>query len=45
MCGSSVTLRAAGGQLEAHWEPELRFIPYYAWANRGVGEMRVFVRE
>ncbi len=22
----------------------LRFIPYYAWANRGVGEMRVWVR-
>ena len=23
----------------------LRFIPYYAWANRGVGEMTVWVRE
>lgn len=23
----------------------LRFIPYYAWANRGLGEMRVWVRE
>ena len=23
----------------------LTFIPYYAWANRGLGEMRVFVRE
>jgi len=23
----------------------LRFIPYYAWANRGIGEMRVWVRE
>ena len=22
----------------------LRFIPYYAWANRGEGEMRVWVR-
>ncbi|WP_322175872.1 glycoside hydrolase family 127 protein [Acutalibacter caecimuris] len=22
----------------------LRFIPYYAWANRGMGEMRVWVR-
>ncbi len=23
----------------------LKWIPYYAWANRGVGEMRVWVRE
>ena len=23
---------------------KLRWIPYYAWANRGVGEMRVWVR-
>ena len=23
---------------------KLRWIPYYAWANRGVGEMRVFLR-
>ena len=23
---------------------QLRWIPYYAWANRGVGEMRVWVR-
>ena len=23
----------------------LRWIPYYAWANRGVGEMRVWIRE
>jgi len=23
----------------------LRFIPYYAWANRAVGEMRVWIRE
>ena len=22
----------------------LRWIPYYAWANRGLGEMRVWVR-
>ena len=22
---------------------ELRFIPYYAWANRGEGEMEVWV--
>lgn len=27
-------------------EPEIiRFIPYYAWANRGMGEMLVWVRE
>ena len=24
---------------------QLRWIPYYAWANRGTGEMRVWVRE
>ncbi len=24
---------------------ELRFVPYFAWANRGMGEMSVFVRE
>ena len=23
----------------------LKWIPYYAWANRGVGEMRVWIRE
>lgn len=23
----------------------LRWIPYYSWANRGIGEMRVWVRE
>jgi len=26
-------------------ETALTFIPYYAWANRGAGEMRVWVRE
>lgn len=24
---------------------ELRWIPYYAWANRGLGEMRVWIRK
>ena len=24
---------------------ELKWIPYYAWANRGEGEMRVWIRE
>jgi DUF1680 family protein len=24
-------------------DKELRWIPYYAWANRGLGEMRVWV--
>lgn len=23
----------------------IRMIPYYAWANRSVGEMRVWIRE
>ena len=26
-------------------ETQLTFIPYFAWANRGVGEMTVWVRE
>jgi DUF1680 family protein len=26
-------------------DARLRWIPYYAWANRGVGEMRVWVRQ
>ncbi|MBO4883979.1 MAG: glycoside hydrolase family 127 protein [Clostridia bacterium] len=26
-------------------ETPLHWIPYYAWANRGVGEMRVWIRE
>lgn len=30
---------------KAERERELTFIPYYAWANRGVGEMTVWVRE
>ena len=24
---------------------QLKWIPYYAWANRGLGEMRVWVRK
>ena len=24
---------------------KLTFVPYFAWANRGEGEMQVFVRE
>lgn len=28
------------------WEPvELKFIPYFAWGNRGANEMRVWIRE
>lgn len=30
---------------KAEQERELTFIPYYAWANRGKGEMTVWVRE
>ncbi|WP_237163149.1 beta-L-arabinofuranosidase domain-containing protein [Paenibacillus sp. BIHB 4019] len=39
------------GQLYRHnadWQQEaaeLKFIPYFAWANRGAGEMAVWVRE
>ena len=40
--------RTQGG-LYAEWQPEeeepftLTMIPYYAWANRGEGEMRVWL--
>ena len=34
------TFREAPGTEEV----SLRWIPYYAWANRGVGEMRVWIR-
>ncbi len=37
-------LYAACAAPETH-PVRLRFIPYYAWANRGVGEMRVWIRE
>jgi DUF1680 family protein len=31
---------------DAQWKAiEMKFIPYYAWANRGKGEMRVWVKE
>ena len=31
---------------EIRTEPvTLTWIPYYAWANRGIGEMRVWVRQ
>ena len=33
-----------GGRADAH-PAKLTFIPYYSWANRQVGEMRVWVRE
>lgn len=36
------------GYAPAKTQPEpvfLRFVPYFAWANRGLGEMRVFLRE
>ena len=51
---ASPALREAEGWtadgLYAEEEPSaqsitLRWIPYYAWANRGVGEMRVWVRQ
>lgn len=41
---------AAGGPLYRKYRPEkmagtmLRFIPYFAWANRGEGEMQVWTR-
>lgn len=31
-------------QTPSYEEKELTFIPYYAWANRGIGEMLVWVR-
>ena len=32
-------------QKPVYEEKELRFIPYYAWANRGEGEMEVWVNQ
>lgn len=31
--------------LPEHTETHVKFIPYYAWANRGENEMSVWVRE
>ena len=38
------TLYAPDGQTH-ETQTNLCWIPYYAWANRGVGEMRVWVRK
>ena len=35
----------AGGRALARRERELEFLPYYLWANRGLGEMTVWVRD
>jgi len=45
--GESVT---AGGELYRSLGPEsrprrIKAVPYYAWANRGEGEMTVWIRE
>lgn len=40
--GESLYKRNTGTETEP---ASLKFIPYYAWANRGLGEMRVWVRE
>ena len=32
----------AGSHTARYEDRELTWIPYYAWANRGLGEMRVF---
>ncbi|KAL2016690.1 hypothetical protein VTK56DRAFT_3192 [Thermocarpiscus australiensis] len=36
-----------GRVAKTHWEKpvELTFIPYFAWGNRGLGDMRVWVQE
>ncbi len=50
--GKSSPLRSSGGSLYSEEkialplaDPYLKFIPYYAWANRSAGEMAVWVRE
>lgn len=35
----------SGWELSDYRPVKAKFIPYYAWANRGEGEMRVWVRE
>ena len=40
--GEEVLYRPYQGK--AYEKQELTFIPYYAWTNRGVGEMTVWVR-
>ncbi|MBB6677918.1 hypothetical protein [Cohnella lubricantis] len=40
--GEALYKRDAGEEIEAL---TLTFIPYFAWANRGAGEMQVWVRE
>ena len=39
------TLYPGAAPAAASREKDLVFIPYYAWANRGPGEMRVWVRD
>ena len=41
-CGCDVLYRP---DAEPEYEEKvLKWIPYYAWANRGVGEMSVWIR-
>ncbi|MNC65920.1 hypothetical protein D3C75_1162600 [compost metagenome] len=35
----------SSGRVQDAREETFTFIPYYAWGNRGVGEMNVWVRE
>ena len=48
--GYRLELPGKGSPLSADYAPpkkspaKLKFIPYYAWANRGEGEMSVWVR-
>lgn len=51
-CDAAVTVRAAGSDLNALYQPlkvtglkktRLRMIPYFAWDNRGFGEMKIWL--
>jgi len=42
--GKAVALsRASGGRIVSQKEQDVVFVPYYAWANRGAGEMAVWL--
>jgi hypothetical protein len=42
MLNGVVVLRGRSAQKAGGGEPEIVLVPYYAWANRGAGEMKVW---
>ncbi len=45
LLGGVGVIAVAGGSGDRRADPEWTAIPYYAWANRGKGEMRVWIRD